>query len=177
MIVLPRWGWRVVFFVGVLPAFLTFWVRRYVREPELWLRTRGSTRARSRLGDVFRDGRAGVTVAVTAMNACTLFAWWGFNLWLPGFLSMPAASGGIGLSATAMSWFVIAMQVGMWFGYITFGYVSDAVGRKRAYVTYLVMRRGAHRPLHVAAHAAACCCCSARSSPSSRPVTSAASVP
>ena len=49
MIVLPRWGWRVVFFVGVLPAFLTFWVRRHVREPELWLSTRGTTRARSRL--------------------------------------------------------------------------------------------------------------------------------
>ena len=79
-----------------------------------------------------------MTVAVTAMNACTLFAWWGFNLWLPGYLSMPVASGGIGLSATAMSWFVMAMQVGMWFGYITFGYISDAVGRKRAYVTYLV---------------------------------------
>jgi MFS family permease len=79
-----------------------------------------------------------VTIAVTTMNACTLFAWWGFNLWLPGFLSMPAASGGIGLSATVMSWFVIAMQVGMWFGYITFGYISDAIGRKRAYVAYLV---------------------------------------
>ena len=132
MIVLPRWGWRVVFFMGVLPAFLTFWVRRHVREPELWLTTRGSTRPRGRLGDVFRNGRAGVTIAVTTMNACTLFAWWGFNLWLPGFLSMPAASGGIGLSATVMSWFVIAMQVGMWFGYITFGYISDAIGRKRA---------------------------------------------
>ena len=139
MVVLPRWGWRVVFFVGVLPALLTFWVRRYVREPELWLRTRGAARARSRLGDVFRDGRAGVTVAVTAMNACTLFAWWGFNLWLPGFLSMPATSGGVGLSATAMSWFVIAMQVGMWFGYITFGYISDAIGRKRVYVAYLLI--------------------------------------
>ena len=37
-----------------------------------------------------------------------------------------------------MSWFIIAMQVGMWFGYITFGYISDAVGRKRTYVAYLV---------------------------------------
>lgn len=27
-IVLPRWGWRGVFFVGVLPAFFTLWVRR-----------------------------------------------------------------------------------------------------------------------------------------------------
>ena len=30
-----------------------------------------------------------------------------------------------------MSWFIIAMQVGMWFGYVTFGYISDAIGRKR----------------------------------------------
>ena len=66
MIVLPRWGWRVVFFIGVLPALLTFWVRRHVREPELWLtHARIDTRPRGRLGDVFRDGRAGVTIAVT----------------------------------------------------------------------------------------------------------------
>jgi len=138
MIVLPRWGWRAVFFVGVLPALLTFWVRRHVKEPDLWLRTRGTPRARGRLADVFREGRGLVTLAVTSMNACTLFAWWGFNLWLPGFLSMPASAGGIGLSASQMSWFIIAMQVGMWFGYITFGYVGDAIGRKRAYVGYLI---------------------------------------
>ena len=33
MMVLPRWGWRMVFFIGVLPALLTFWVRRYVQSP------------------------------------------------------------------------------------------------------------------------------------------------
>ena len=37
-----------------------------------------------------------------------------------------------------MSGFVVAMQVGMWFGYVTFGYVSDLIGRRRAYVTYLL---------------------------------------
>jgi len=136
--VLPRWGWRAVFLIGVLPALLTLWVRRNVREPDIWLETRGRRGPRARIADVFADGRAGLTVAVTAMNACTLFAWWGFNLWLPGFLSMPASSGGIGLSAEAMSWFIIAMQIGMWFGYITFGYVSDVVGRKRTYVSYLL---------------------------------------
>ena len=35
-----------------------------------------------------------------------------------------------------MSAFVIAMQAGMWLGYVTFGFVSDRVGRKRTYVTY-----------------------------------------
>jgi MFS family permease len=138
MLVLPRWGWRVVFFTGVLPAFLTFWVRRHVKEPELWLRARGTTRPRGRIADIFAGGRLPVTIAVTLMNACTLFAWWGFNLWLPGFLSMPAAAGGVGLSPGQMSWFIIAMQVGMWFGYVTFGYIGDAIGRKRAYVFYLV---------------------------------------
>jgi MFS family permease len=138
LIVLPRWGWRAVFFVGVLPAFFTIWVRRNVKEPDIWLNARGATRRRGDFAAIFRDGRLGVTVAVTAMNACTLFAWWGFNLWLPGFLSLPAARGGVGLSAEQMSWFIIAMQVGMWFGYVTFGYISDVIGRKRAYVCYLL---------------------------------------
>jgi MFS family permease len=30
------------------------------------------------------------------------------------------------------------MQLGMWVGYVTFGFISDRVGRKRTYVTYLV---------------------------------------
>ena len=138
-IVLPRWGWRAVFFVGVLPALLTLWVRRGVPEPAMWHAARASGTATGRgFGDLFDSGLASLTAAVTIMNGFTLFAWWGFNLWVPGYLSLPVASGGIGLSAETMSAFVIAMQVGMWFGYVTFGFVSDAIGRKRTYVCYLV---------------------------------------
>jgi MFS family permease len=138
MLVLPVWGWRTVFFVGVLPALLTVWVRRYVKEPALWSERRAASQPAGRFGEIFAGGRAPVTIAVTIMNACTLFAWWGFNLWLPGYLSSAESLGGIGLSAQRMSWFIIAMQVGMWFGYVTFGYISDAIGRKRAYVIYLI---------------------------------------
>jgi MFS family permease len=81
----------------------------------------------------------GVTVAVTLMNACTMFAWWGFNLWLPGYLSLPASAGGMGLTPETMTGLIVAMQVGMWCGYVTFGFISDAVGRKRAYVSYLLI--------------------------------------
>src|SRR5207244_4455657 len=42
----------------------------------------------------------------------------------------------------AMSAFVVIMQIGMWFGYITFGFVSDALGRKRTYITYLLTAAG-----------------------------------
>ena len=37
-IVLPTFGWRAVFFVGILPALFTFWIRRSVKEPEMWTR-------------------------------------------------------------------------------------------------------------------------------------------
>jgi MFS family permease len=140
--VLPRWGWRWVFFVGVLPALLTLWIRRGVAEPAIWRERRSGLgpgpRSGLGLGEVFAGGRLRLTVIVTLMNACTLFAWWGFNLWLPGYLSLPAAKGGVGLSPATMSGFVVAMQVGMWLGYVTFGYVGDWIGRRRAYVIYLV---------------------------------------
>lgn len=133
MIVLPRWGWRAVFMVGILPAFLTLWVRARVEEPKIW---RDAPPARGSLTTIFSGGLARLTIPLTIMNAFTLFGWWGFNLWLPGYLSLPVSAGGRGFSATTMSWFVIAMQVGMWFGYVTFGFVSDAVGRKRTYIVY-----------------------------------------
>jgi MFS family permease len=65
-----------------------------------------------------------------------MFGWWGFNLWLPGYLSLPVSQGGMGFSTTVMTSFIVAMQAGMWFGYVTFGFISDAVGRKRAYLFY-----------------------------------------
>ena len=37
-LVLPSYGWRAVFFVGVLPALIVFWIRRDVPESEIWLR-------------------------------------------------------------------------------------------------------------------------------------------
>jgi MFS family permease len=139
MVVLPRWGWRGVFFVGILPAFFTLWVRRHVEEPRIWRESRARApraAAGAGLSAVVTGPLAPLTFAVTVMNACTMFAWWGFNLWLPGYLSLPVADGGMGLSAEVMTGLIVAMQVGMWFGYVTFGFVSDAVGRKRAYVGY-----------------------------------------
>jgi len=133
MLVLPRWGWRAVFLVGILPAFLTLWVRSKVEEPRLWRQT---TRRRGGFASIFKGGLLRLTVPLTIMNAFTLFGWWGFNLWLPGYLSLPRASGGMGIPAATMSAFIIAMQVGMWFGYVTFGFVSDRVGRKKTYVAY-----------------------------------------
>ena len=140
--VLPRWGWRAVFFVGILPAFFTLWVRRNVEEPDVWKapgRPRASGRQRRAHAPLRRHlprpAMLGLTSAVTFMNACALFGWWGLNGWMPAYLSLPVAQGGVGLGTETMSWFIVAMQVGMWLGYVSFGYITDVLARKRVYVT------------------------------------------
>jgi MFS family permease len=138
-VVMPLGGWRGVFFVGILPALFTLWVRRNVEEPAIWRESRLAPAAsRAGLGQIFRPPLLRLTIAITVMNAFTMFAWWGFNLWLPGYLSLPIAQGGVGLTTTMMSVFVFVMQAGMWLGYVTFGFVSDRAGRRKTYVVYLV---------------------------------------
>ena len=133
-IVLPSFGWRAVFFVGILPALFTLWIRRSVKEPEMWLRQKAAPiKAEKRTFSIR------LAIFLTGMNAATMFAWWGLNLWVPSYLSSPTTEGGVGLSTTTMSMFIIAMQVGMWLGYVSFGFISDKFGRRPTYVTYLLM--------------------------------------
>ena len=131
-IVLPRFGWRAVFFVGIIPALFTLWIRSSVKEPEMWTRQV----AHPQRVDAFPWKLA---FFLAAMNAATMFAWWGLNLWVPSYLSLPTTQGGVGLSTQTMAMFVVAMQVGMWLGYVTFGFVSDALGRRPTYIGYLVI--------------------------------------
>jgi MFS family permease len=135
-VVQPAFGWRAVFFVGIIPAFFTLWVRRNVEEPPIWRAAQKTVRPGIAL--IFRRPLLGLTVALTLMNTFTLFAWWGFYLWLPSYLTQPVSAGGVGLQLLSSSGFILLMQAGMWLGYVTFGFVSDKVGRKRTYVTYLL---------------------------------------
>jgi MFS family permease len=135
-IVLPRFGWRAVFFVGIVPALFTFWIRRSVKEPEMWTTQRAAEARGVRQAAEFPWRLA---FFLAAMNAATMFAWWGLNLWVPSYLSLPSTQGGVGLSTETMAMFVVAMQVGMWLGYVTFGFISDALGRRPTYIGYLVI--------------------------------------
>lgn len=132
----PRFGWRAVFFVGILPAFFALWVQRRVKEPAIW---RDRARASANHASIFASGIGTLTVVLTMMNMCTLFGWWGFNLWLPSYLKSAPAQGGAGLGAAATTGFLFVMQAGMWVGYITYGFISDRIGRKKTYVAYLLV--------------------------------------
>ena len=138
-LVMPRWGWRAVFFVGVIPAFFTLWIQRRVKDPEIWRARRLERQSqKAGLGPIFGRGRLRLTLLVTMMNALSLFGWWGLNLWIPSYLSLAGGQGGVGLSPRLMSGLIIFMQVGMWLGYVSFGFISDRAGRKKTYVGFLL---------------------------------------
>ena len=133
-LVLPRFGWRAVFFVGILPALFTLWIRRNVKEPLMWTKQNAAPR---QPGDAKFPLR--IALFLTAMNAATMFAYWGQSIWIPSYLSSPTTEGGIGLSTGTMALFIVAMQVGMWLGYVSFGFIADAVGRRPTYISYLLI--------------------------------------
>lgn len=133
-----NFDWRAVFLVGVVPALFAVWVRRKVEEPELWRRARRASGSRS-WAPMFARRMLGVTIALTLMNAAAMFAWWGFNTWVPSYLTAAREVGGVGLSEGMKAGLVLSSQVGMWFGYVSFGYVADAIGRRWTYVGYLLL--------------------------------------
>lgn len=137
-LVLPHYGWRAVFFVGILPALLVIWVRRGIEDPPLW-KSRANRLERKSLRlllqkDVLRNG-----LLATTMNACAMFGYWGLFTWIPAFLSLPTEKGGRGLNLLTTTTFFIILCFGKWLGYALFGFFADAFGRRKPYFTYLLI--------------------------------------
>jgi MFS family permease len=135
-LVMPHFGWRAVFLVGMLPALITVWIRRKVKEPEVWTI---EPRRNNSFSELFRGTLGRSTLIITTMNAASLFAWWGLFSWVPAFLSLPVAQGGHGLDIVHTARWTIFMQAGTFLGYTSFGYLADRFGRKRTYITYLIV--------------------------------------
>jgi MFS family permease len=137
-VVLPHFGWRAVFFVGVLPALLVFWIQSSVPEPALWV-SRAAKPKRAPLktllsGDVLKTG-----ALATTMNACSLFGYWGLFTWIPAYLSLPVAQGGRGLTLAKTTTFFLVLCGGKFLGYASFGFFADAFGRRKPYFIYLMV--------------------------------------
>jgi MFS family permease len=140
--ILPRWGWRGVFFVGVLPALMALWIQKRVPEPEIWERRETPASAKARdvpLRELWRKDIRWNGLLATAMNTFGMLGYWGLFTWIPAYFSLPVSQGGRGLSvATTYGWLLI-IGVGQWLGYVLFGFAADVFGRRRTYFTYLLV--------------------------------------
>lgn len=134
--VLPAYGWRAMFLIGVLPALITVWIRRNVPEPPVWQQR---TQPAGSFLDIFRPPLTRITLTATALATFVLFAYWGVFTWLPGFLAAPVSAGGAGFSVVKTSGWIIAMQTGAFAGYNCFGLLADRLGRRIAFSLYVTM--------------------------------------
>lgn len=140
-IVLHFLNWRYVFFVGILPALVTLWIRRRVPESEMWLASRSAGAHRQSSGSawqIFQPPLLRKALPLLLMNFFGLFAWWGLFTWIPPYLSIPIAQGGRGFGVLSTTTLLLGLNLlGMLPGYVLFGWVADWLGRKGAFGLYL----------------------------------------
>lgn len=139
--VLPQFGWRILFLIGIIPAFITIWIRRHVEEPKIWIENREDNKLKLSTGiiTIFRKPLLKRTIIASLLTTFVLFAYWGLFTWMPSFLSKPAEDGGAGLGIVKSSTWIIPMQIGAFFGYLSFGFFADRFGRRPVFVTFLIV--------------------------------------
>lgn len=155
--ILPYWGWRGLFLVGVAPAFLAAWSRKGIKEPPMWLKRKElkkQLRARHEAGEALSEKemtqledthkfpllllfdspkKIVTTLALTVMTSVQNFGYYGIMVWLPMILLKEH-----GLTTNSMAGWMIVTVIGMIAGISVFGYLSDALGRKKPYLLFYV---------------------------------------
>jgi MFS family permease len=135
--VLPNWGWRMLFVLGVLPALAALWMRRGIREPVKW--TRPDHSIGGAMAGLFRKPMRRNVLLMAALCSCLLFGYWGLFTWLPAYLSSPVAKGGAGLGIVGSAAWIAPLQVGAFFGYLSFGFLADRFGRTPVFVVFVLI--------------------------------------
>ena len=131
-------AWRALFLVGIAPALLVAFVRRYVEEPAVYLETRSKLAAQ---GDkpsaleIFRPPLLRVTVLGGLMGTGAQGGYYAVTTWLPTFLRTERK-----LSVLDSAGYLAVSIAGAFCGYLAGGYLADKVGRR---VTFLVFAIGA----------------------------------
>lgn len=156
-VVLPDYGWRGLFLVGVLPALLAAWARHGIKEPPMWVKRKEMKKvlqARKDAGEkltaeeeeqlteakkfplahLFADKRTTITtIALTIMTSVQNFGYYGIMVWLPMILLKEH-----GLTTKSMSGWMIVTVIGMIAGIFVFGWLCDRLGRKKPYLLFYV---------------------------------------
>lgn len=131
----PIIGWRFCFLLSVIPALIVIIIRRHLQESDLWLKNKGKNKDKGRF---FREFKSLVSkkhrkIFLISLILCIfgMSAYWFTYTWLPEYLH---AERGFSLASSAI--WVIITQIGAFFGYLSFGLVSDKIGRRPTFTIY-----------------------------------------
>jgi MFS transporter, SHS family, lactate transporter len=128
---LPRWGWRPMFWIGVLPALLAFYVLIKAPESEAWKQHRAAS-----TGQILRValGEWKRFLYLVVLMTFMMFLSHGTQDLYPDFLKEIHH-----LSAAHTADMAILYNVGAILGAVFFGFLSQSMGRRRSMIAALVL--------------------------------------
>ncbi|MCL8207161.1 MAG: MFS transporter [Actinomycetia bacterium] len=137
LIVLPiagAMGWRILFWIGILPAFLAFYILRRVPEPAVWVKKADTARQGLSFWKIFRPGLLRRTVFAALLAAGADSGYYAIFTWLPTYLKADRH-----LSVVGSGSYLLLVILGSFVGYVVSGYIADWLGRKATFVIYAVL--------------------------------------
>lgn len=136
-VLLPHIGWRGMFVVGIFPAFVAWYLRVRLHEPEIFSQkqTALSTQKISKLESfkllVKDKATTKVSLGVVVLTSVQNFGYYGIMIWMPNFLSKQ-----LGFSLTRSGLWTAVTVCGMMAGIWIFGRLADRVGRKPSFLLF-----------------------------------------
>jgi len=130
----PEWSWRVMFFLGVLPALLIIFIRRSIKDPEVYVQTRNavhSGKSSANFLDIFKPGVLPTTILASLMFTGMQGGYYAIGVWLPTFLKTERH-----LTVLGSGGYQAMFIVGAFIGYLTGAYLSDRLGRRIAFILF-----------------------------------------
>jgi MFS family permease len=128
-------AWRVLFMLGILPALLVIVIRRNVAEPEISARTRlaAARGERPSMAAIFRPELLWRTAFGALLGLGSHGGYYALMTFLPTFLKTERH-----LSVLNTGGYLAVIIIGSFFGYITSGWLSDRIGRRRNVLFFAV---------------------------------------
>jgi MFS family permease len=126
-------AWRVLFWTGALPAVLVLWIRRSVRDAPQTEQRRTESAERGSFLALFRGPLLRTTLFASLLATGVQGGYYALFTWLPTFLKTER-----GLTVIGTGSYLFFLITGAFAGYVTGGFVTDRLGRKRTFVLFAV---------------------------------------
>ena len=129
-------AWRALFWVGLLPAVLVFFVRRYVDEPPVFRQTQtnlAAARASANFLEIFSPQILKTTILTSLLATGAQGGYYAITTWLPTYLSTERK-----LSVFGTGGYLAVIIIGSFIGYLTSAWLADRIGRRANFILFAV---------------------------------------
>ena len=131
------YAWRALFWIGLLPALLVLYIRRYLHEPELFSKTRAKQNAvgmRSSPWIIFSPGLLRTTLLASLLCMGCQGGYYAVTTWLPTYLKTTRH-----LSVLNTGGYLMVIIVGAFCGYLVGAHLTDRLGRRANLILFSIL--------------------------------------